>query len=84
MGSIFKLTALAGVAAGAYAAVKKFAPNILPDKNEAADMAKNAINSVKLTFPTDEKYSNGTALTPQIGGKNNDENRCSIRIPGCR
>lgn len=32
MGSIFKLTALAGVAAGAYAAVKKFAPNILPDK----------------------------------------------------
>ena len=64
MGSIFKLTALAGVAAGAYAAVKKFAPNILPDKNEAEDMAKNAINSVKLTFPTDEKYSNGTALTP--------------------
>ena len=57
MGSIFKLTALAGVAAGAYAVVKKFAPNILPDKNEAADMAKNAINSVKLTFPTDEKYS---------------------------
>ena len=56
MGSIFKLTALAGVAAGAYAAVKKFAPNILPDKNEAEDMAKNAINSVKLTFPTDEKY----------------------------
>ena len=43
MGSIFKLTALAGVAAGAYAAVKKFAPNILPDKNEAADMAKNAV-----------------------------------------
>ena len=41
MGSIFKLTALAGVAAGAYAAVKKFAPNILPDKNEAEDMAKN-------------------------------------------
>ena len=67
MGSIFKLTALAGVAAGAYAAVKKFAPNILPDKNEAEDMAKNAINSVKLTFPTDEKYSNGTALTPPMG-----------------
>ena len=67
MGSIFKLTALAGVAAGAYAVVKKFAPNILPDKNEAADMAKNAINSVKLTFPTDEKYSNGTALTPPMG-----------------
>ena len=67
MGSIFKLTALAGVAAGAYAAVKKFAPNILPDKNEAEYMAKNAINSVKLTFPTDEKYSNGTALTPPMG-----------------
>ena len=67
MGSIFKLTALAGVAAGAYAVVKKFAPNILPDKNEAEDMAKNAINSVKLTFPTDEKYSNGTALTPPMG-----------------
>ena len=39
MGSIFKLTALAGVAAGAYAAVKKFAPNILPDKNEAEDLS---------------------------------------------
>lgn len=69
MGSIFKLTALAGVAAGAYAVVKKFAPNILPDKNEAEDMAKNAINSVKLTFPTDEKYSNGTALTPPMAGR---------------
>lgn len=67
MGSIFKLTALAGVAAGAYAAVKKFAPNILPDKNEAEDMAKNAMNSVRLTFPTDEKFSNGTALTPPMG-----------------
>lgn len=67
MGSIFKITALAGIAAGAYAAVKKFAPNILPGKNEAADMAKNALNSVKLTFPTDEKFYNGTALTPPMG-----------------
>lgn len=45
MGSIFKLTALAGVAAGAYAAVKKFAPNILPDKNEAEDMAKTQLTA---------------------------------------
>ena len=67
MGSIFKITALAGIAAGAYAAVKKFAPNILPGKNEAADMAKDALNSVKLTFPTDEKFYNGTALTPPMG-----------------
>ena len=67
MGSIFKITALAGIAAGAYAAVKKFAPNILPGKNEAEDMAKNALNSVKLTFPTDEKFYNGTALTPPMG-----------------
>ena len=64
---IFKFAALAGVAAGAVAAVKKFAPNVLPDKNEAADMAKNAVSSVKLTFPTDEKFCNGTALTPPMG-----------------
>lgn len=67
MGSFFKLAALAGAAAGAVAAVKKLAPNVLPDKDEAKDIAKSAMNGVKLTFPTDEKYSNGAALTPPMG-----------------
>ncbi len=67
MGSFFKLAALAGAAAGAVAVVKKFAPNVVPGKDEAKDIAKSVMNGAKLTFPTDEKFSNGAALTPPMG-----------------
>lgn len=83
MKSILKIAALAGVAAGAAAAaVKKFMPNVLPDKIDPADLAKKAVNSVKLTFPVDSKYDNGAALTPPMGWSswNTFRNRIDERL----
>ncbi len=53
----------AAIAAGVAAAAK-----ILKDKKIApVDVAKKAVNSLRLTYPVIENYNNGVALTPPMG-----------------
>lgn len=58
-----KIFSAAAIAAGAAAAAK-----YLKDKDIApVKAAKRAVDSLKLTYPVNETYNNGVALTPPMG-----------------
>lgn len=60
MSKLFSATVLAAGAAALAVAIKN-------KKIDPAGVAKKTVNSVKLTYPVENSYDNGVALTPPMG-----------------